>query len=122
LRHVEVDIGGGIDVITCMLGTLSHFGWDAKPSHEDSLQRVLNRMRQLLAPGGLLFLGTWSEYARRNRNMLGIYRQTDRDRLSAWTTQLSELDDRLEQAGLKVIDRASPELRLDVTWCRSTST
>lgn len=108
----------GFDLITCMLGTLSHFGWDMKPSREDALQRVLDRMHQLLAPDGLLFLGTWSQYACQNRQMLGIYRQSDRERLSRWTVSLAELDHRLKKAGLEIVGRASPELRLDVTWCR----
>lgn len=114
----QVKIAPPFDLITCMLGTLSHFGWDLKPSRDDSLQRVLDRICALLAPSGLLFLGTWSEYARNNRNMLGIYRQTDEDRLSAWTVSLNELDQRLEMAGLAIMGRATPELRLDLTWCR----
>ncbi|MDP8929130.1 MAG: nucleotide-binding protein [Actinomycetota bacterium] len=115
----QIGIGSPYDFVTCMLGTLSHFGWDRKPSREgDRLQRALNRMGAFLRPEGLLFLGTWSEYACNSLNMLGIYRQTDRERLAAWTAGLSELDDRLRRAGLEVIDRARPELRLDLTLCR----
>ena len=114
----QTQISPPFDLITCMLGTLSHFGWDLKSSRDDSLQRVLERIYGLLAPNGVVFLGTWSEYARKNRNMLGIYRQTDEERLSAWTVTLNELDKRLELAGLEVMGRATPELRLDLTWCR----
>ncbi|MDP9070861.1 MAG: nucleotide-binding protein [Actinomycetota bacterium] len=114
----QLNIRPSFDVITCMLGTLSHFGWDRKPSYEDSLQRALDRMAELLSEDGLLFLGTWSDYACKNRSMLGIYRQTDRERLAAWTPTLTELDERLEKAGLEVVDRVSPRLPLDLTWCR----
>ncbi len=110
------------DLVTCMLGTLSHFGWDRKRSRgEDSMDRVLARMAGLLSPNGLLFLGTWSAYARQNRKMLGIYRASDTTRLCNWTITLEELDQRLAKAGLEVVDRASPELRLDLTWCRLAS-
>jgi len=110
-------------LITCMLGTLSHFGWDLDPlGQNDSLQRVLTRMAALLSTDGLLFLGTWSEYASQHRKTLGIYRPSDTKRLCRWTVSLAELDRRLRRAGLEVVGRASPELRLDLTWCRRAST
>ncbi len=114
----EVDIRGGFDLITCMLGTLSHFGWDRSRTYEDRLQKALARMAALLSDKGLLFLGTWSEYACKNRKMLGIYSQGDRERLAGWSPDTAELEKRLTAAGLKVVERVQPELRLDLTWCR----
>lgn len=105
------------DIITCMLGTLSHFGWDTKPTHDDSMQRALERMAALLAHDGLLFLGTWSEAACAKRNLLGIYRESDKERLAKWTPTLDKLDERLAEASLAVVDRAHPR-RIDITWCR----
>jgi 2-polyprenyl-3-methyl-5-hydroxy-6-metoxy-1,4-benzoquinol methylase len=114
----EVGIRGKFDLITCMLGTLSHFGWDRSRIYEDRLQKALARMATLLSDKGLLFLGTWSEYACKNRKMLGIYSQGDRERLAEWSPDTAELEKRLMAVGLKVVERAQPELRLDLTWCR----
>jgi len=114
----EVDITGDFDLITCMLGTLSHFGWDRSRTCEDRLQRALARMATLLSDKGLLFLGTWSEYACKNRKMLEIYRQGDRERLAEWSPSTAELEKRLTTVGLKVVERVQPELRLDLAWCR----
>ncbi len=114
----EVGIKGTFDLITCMLGTLSHFGWDRSRTYEDRLQKALARMAALLSDKGLLFLGTWSEYACKNRKMLGIYSQGDRERLAEWSPDTAELEKRLMAVGLKVVERVQPELRLDLTWCR----
>ncbi|MGH8603796.1 MAG: class I SAM-dependent methyltransferase, partial [Gammaproteobacteria bacterium] len=111
-------IKGEFDLITCMLGTLSHFGWDRSRTYEDCIQRALARMATLLTDEGLLFLGTWSEYACKNYNMLGIYRQEDRQRLAEWTPSTAELEDRLRSVGLRIIGQVQPELRLDLTWCK----
>ncbi|MCA1674655.1 MAG: nucleotide-binding protein, partial [Actinobacteria bacterium] len=40
----EVGIKGKFDLITCMLGTLSHFGWDRSRTYEACIQRALARM------------------------------------------------------------------------------
>lgn len=117
----DVGIRGKFDLITCMLGTLSHFGWDRSRTHDDCIQRALARMATLLNDEGLLFLGTWSEYACKNRNMLGIYRQGDRERLATWTPSPAELEDRLRSVGLDVVGQVQPEMRLDLTWCRHAS-
>ncbi|MGH3854491.1 MAG: TIR domain-containing protein [Pseudonocardiaceae bacterium] len=114
----DVGIRGNFDLITCMLGTLSHFGWDRSRNYKDHLQRALARMATLLGPNGLLFLGTWSEYACKNRRMLGIYNQGDRERLAEWSPDTAELEKRLTNVGLTVVERVQPELRLDLTWCR----
>jgi SAM-dependent methyltransferase len=114
----EASIRGNFDLITCMLGTLSHFGWDRSRTYKDRLQRALERMAALLNDKGLLFLGTWSEYACKNRKMLGIYSQGDRERLAEWSPDTAELEKRLTNVGLKVVERVQPELRLDLTWCR----
>jgi SAM-dependent methyltransferase len=114
----ELGIKQDFDLITCMLGTLSHFGWDHSRTYKDCIQRALARLAALLSGEGLLFLGTWSEYACKGRNMLGIYSQGDRERLAEWTPSTAELVDRLKLVGLEVVGRAQPEMRLDLTWCR----
>lgn len=114
----EVGIPGKFDLITCMLGTLSHFGWDRSRNYQDHLQRALARLAELLDDNGLLFLGTWSEYACKDHKMLGIYRPGDRERLAEWSPGVDELVKRLSSAGLDVVARVQPELRLDLFCCR----
>jgi CAP12/Pycsar effector protein, TIR domain/Methyltransferase domain len=114
----EVTIRGEFDLITCMLGTLSHFGWNRSRTYEDRLQRALERMVALLSDKGLLFLGTWSEYACKNRKMLGIYSPGDRERLAEWSPSTAELEKRLKSVGLDVVEWVQPEMRLDLVWCR----
>jgi len=114
----EAQLQGPFDLITCMLGTLSHFGWDRSSDYRDTLQRALIRMAALLANDGLMFLGTWSDFAREKRDMLGIYSAEDLRRLSDWTPSGDELVDRLQHAGLKVVEQVNLPNKLDLTWCR----
>jgi hypothetical protein len=115
-------LGGPFDLITCMLGTLSHFGWDRRRDgrrpFNDTLQTSLARMAELLTDSGLLLLGTWSEYACEKLAMLDIYRESDRNRLASWTPKVDELRARLEEAGLQVVSQVPPELRLDLLVCK----
>jgi SAM-dependent methyltransferase len=118
----DLRIRGSFDLITCMLGTLSHFGRDrARPTggvFDDTLQHCLARMASLLRPDGTLILGTWSEHACAGRHMIGIYKDNDRRRLAEWTPSGKELRMRLRQAGFDIIDEAQPDVRLDFTVCR----
>jgi SAM-dependent methyltransferase len=125
----QLDFGGqearlepGFDLLTCMLGTLSHFGWDRQPSFDDTLQRALVRMKTLLKPNGLLMVGNWSRYARETKRMISIYSESDRRRLAEWTPPIEELIQRLMLAGLQVDDRFEPELRLDLLVCSRLDT
>jgi hypothetical protein len=118
----QLQFDGPFDLITCTLGTLSHFGWrrnSTKP-FTDSLQAALVRMASLLSDDGLLMLGTWSGHAKRKMSMLKIYRQMDRRRLAQWTPGIEELNERLAQAGLCVTEQSQPEVRLDFTVCTRT--
>lgn len=109
---------GDFDLVTCMLGTLSHFGWDRKLSRNDNLQSIIQRMREILADDGVLLLGTWSQFARDQRRLLGIYQDSDRERLARWTPPVDELHDRLRQARFEIELFEKPEARLDLTVCR----
>ncbi len=112
---------GPFDVITCMLGTLSHFGWNRSLDHDDALQDSLTLMRSLLADDGLLILGTWSQLARNRHAMLSIYQDADRRRLARWTPPIEELHARLRQADLEIVRSERPEARLDLTVARPAS-
>ena len=50
--------------------------------------------------------------------MLEIYNHGDRDRLAEWSPDTAELERRLTNVDLKVVERVQPELRLDLMWCR----
>lgn len=117
------EVGGPFNIVTCMLGTLSHCGHGRQQSSNgagfgDALQKALTKLRDLLAPGGILVLGTWSSYARTSKNMLEIYKPSQRDRLAEWTPPIAELRERrLAQAGLQILQVATPHQRIDLTVC-----
>lgn len=111
------DIGGPFDIITCMLGTLSHFGYRREPEpFEDVLQGVLERLHGLLASDGLLVIGSWSEFALAERQLLGIYSDDDLARLVRWTPDREELRTRLGRLGFhhEVVQQKQ---RLDLWKC-----
>lgn len=116
------DVGGPFQFITCMLGTLSHFGYlgARKPPFDDVLQRVLKRLRDLLTDDGLLVLGSWSELAIARRELLGIYSDDDLSRLVRWTPSREELQARLELLDIdyEVVHKG----RLDIWQCTRADT
>ncbi len=118
---IDLNLRGGFDIVTCMLGTLSHFGHDrsrpATGEYKDTLQHCLLRMASLLRSDGLLVLGTW-EQACATRHMLDIYKDHERQRLALWTPPVRELRHRLRQAGFEIVEAAQPDIRLDLTVCR----
>jgi SAM-dependent methyltransferase len=114
---------GKFDLITCMLGTLAHFGWDRDDSKcVDSLQDALVRMCNLLADNGILVLGTWSNYAISHSKMLSIYSEADRNTLSQWSPPMENLERRLSIAGFCILNTAYPEERLTMYFCQKNLT
>jgi SAM-dependent methyltransferase len=111
------------DLITCTMGTLSHFGVDRRPEHpiEDGIQRALLGMVRLLKDAGRLFLGTWSDVALgeagRKPDLLGIYKDSDRRRLVKWSPTENELKDRISSAGLEVLSMERPDDRIVIWEC-----
>jgi SAM-dependent methyltransferase len=110
------------DLVTCMLGTLSHFGWDRDDNNcDDPLQDALDRMNNLLTDNGILVLGTWSNYAIRQSIMLSIYSKADRDTLSEWSPSMENLEVRLSRAGFGISKKAIPDKRLNMYFCKKKS-
>jgi hypothetical protein len=103
---------GKFELITCMLGTISHFGWDAPGG--DSLGTALNRMHDLLDVNGLLFVCTWSNYALGAGSFLSIYSEKDKGRLMSWTPKSNELKKLFVQANLSVLEERQPHEFLDL--------
>ena len=111
-------VDGRFGLVTCMLGTLSHFGRDRRVDHRDSLQRSLTRMASLLDEDGMLLVSNWSEQACEHLKLIQIYRHEDKQRLASWTARPDELKARFEEAGLEVVEEAQPDERLDLFACR----
>lgn len=113
-------VANSFGLVTCMLGTMSHFGGLAgtRGGPSGRLPVALKKMQSMLRPGGLLLLGNWSERAREAGQFLRIYRAEDRARLQAWTPTQSSLREAIEQAGLTVSTIKSLELGIDLFVCR----
>lgn len=121
LDFAAIDIPklGEFDLITCMLGTLAHFGWDKNVDFNDTLQRVLQRIANMLSEDGILIFSIWSEHARNNLQMIDIYKESSRQRLAEWTPGLSEIMNRLEAVGLTASeDGGHTSSRLNLIVCK----
>lgn len=91
------------DLITCMMGTLSHFDHDrGPPPHQDVVQHALEKFARLLAPDGILFFSVWSEDACRQQRLLSIYSDADKQRLARTAISRAALLQRLEAVGFRV--------------------
>lgn len=115
----EFPFDGPFHVITCMLGTLTHFsrGRADDSARPDDLQRALERFRALLAPDGVLFFTIWTDEARRTRNLLSIYSEEDKRKLALWDGTSAEMDARLAGAGLEVAETVPIDCRMQLYCC-----
>jgi SAM-dependent methyltransferase len=111
-------VTGPFDLITCMLGTLIHFGREADgPPWDDTLQRALEKLAGLLDEDGVLFLSVWSQQACRELDLLHIYTEEDKEHLARATPPAAELQDRLTRAGLRFGPPYQLEGRMDLYRC-----
>lgn len=108
--------GAPYEVISCMMGTLSHFGILNTEKRPDPLQRALRRMASLLHEKGWLLLGTWSAEACAERRFLSLYDDAETERLVADTPSPCELQARIRAAGLIVVGYVHVDRRIDL-WC-----
>jgi len=105
------------DLVTCMMSTVSHFGRDRNDRYDDTLQRVLARMIELLRPSGRLLFSTWSPAACDDQSMLSIYEADEIASLSEWTPSIDEFKDRLRIVGFETIECHRPDRRLCLWHC-----
>jgi len=118
-RSTELPSERKFDLITCMMGTLSHFDhapW-GNPPPEDALQQAIGNFARLLDKDGLLFFTVWTEKACRELRLLGIYTEEDRQRLALTSISRQELKQRLEAVGLKVSAPLLLQDRMDLYRC-----
>lgn len=83
------------DLVTCMLGTISHFGWNKNINFEDDLQLTLKKISLSLNSKGTLIIGNWTDFGL-SGNILEIYNDFDRTRLRNFTEKTETLIKRLE--------------------------
>lgn len=106
------------DLITCMLGTLVHFGRECQtPPYGDPLQRSLEKFVALLDEDGVLFFSVWSEASCQALSMLSIYTEEDKRHLARACPTAAELRGRLAAAGLQFEDPYQIEGRMDLYRC-----
>jgi SAM-dependent methyltransferase len=111
------------DLITCMLGTLTYFNFDraGETPVGSQLRATLRKLRDLLAPGGVLLLSNWSEDAVRDRDgLLAIYEPHDSRRLVLWTPPTWALEEVIKAEGLTV-ERSLNLGRLFLLGCRKVT-
>ena len=125
LREGQEDLKNeSFDLITCMLGTLSHFGGPSVGAfglqRSGRLKLALRKMQCLLRKGGVLLLGNWSDRAREDGRFLRIYR--DQDQLRDWTPSQAELRTSLLETGLEVhsMRPIQPDPGIDLFVCRKS--
>lgn len=109
--------GAPFDLITCMMSTVSHFGWDRNDDFDDTLQRNLEGMVSLLTDEGMLLFSCWSPQALLDGNLLSIYHDSDVARLAEWTPPTEELARRLKRLGFRSFAHEQPDPRLDLWIC-----
>ncbi|ATB40302.1 hypothetical protein CYFUS_005751 [Cystobacter fuscus] len=119
-RSTELPSERKFDLITCMMGTLSHFEhapWEGHRPPEDALQRAIENFARLLDEDGVLFFTVWTEKACQELRLLGIYTDEDRQRLARTSITRQELQRRLEAAGLRVSAPLLLQDRMDLYRC-----
>jgi SAM-dependent methyltransferase len=107
------------DLITCMLGTICHFEWQAAdgPPYDDAFQRALDKFARLLTEDGLLFFSVWTEGACRDLRLLSIYSEEDKRRLAKAVIPRKELRRRLESARLQTLAPILLQDRMELYRC-----
>ena len=100
------------DVITCMLGTLSHFG-ERRIADAEALDTAIGRMAKLLSPKGVLFISNWNKSSVNEGKMLSIYSDHNRRQLAMWTPTKNRLKEIFNKYELKITYEATIYSRLD---------
>jgi SAM-dependent methyltransferase len=102
-RAPELPSTRSFDLITCMLGTICHFEWQAghEQAPDDAFQRALEKFARMLSRNGVLFFSIWSDEACRDLRFLSIYSEEDKRRLARTAIPPRVLEDRLRMAGLR---------------------
>jgi SAM-dependent methyltransferase len=109
------------DLITCMLGTICHFGWDIDKTDalDDSLQRAIRKMTSMLSDDGLLIISNWTHVGIDN-DMLSIYNANDLRILRQGSERPARFKHRLAAANLSFdLAVAGADKELNLYFCQS---
>ncbi len=117
-RDMLIEDGKKFNLITCMLGTISHFGRQSHGNLKTHLQTALEKMKAILAKNGLLIISNWTSEGIKN-NMLSIYNENDLTNLKEGTESTFSLRKRLELMGMTVTrETVGPKGELDILFIR----
>ena len=122
-RLSEIE-GKKFKLITCMLGTISHFGNHYSKRRQDRFadtRRAINKMSELMDEQGLLVIGNWSEVAKKQGDFLSIYRRSDAKILEKCTPTDDELFSFLDAAGLTSVERTTAGPNIDLIIAKKSA-
>jgi hypothetical protein len=111
---VSVRAPAPYDLITCMLGTISHFGYADERARFDGCRLAVQRLASLLSEHGRLIVGSWARDGRGRIDALTIYSESERDRLARWTPDKETLTEVFAECGLHTQFSEQIDGRLDV--------
>lgn len=106
----EVEKTKPFSIITCMLGTISHFNNE----NTNELNLAMERFSQLIDSNGNIFIGSWSDGAVTSGNFLSIYSDIDKKYLAKCTPNKKEILKYVSKHGLKIVDEALISGRIDL--------
>lgn len=105
------------DLVTCMMGTLCHLNrkTQVKSLYQDDWQTALENIARLLASAGDAFVAVWDrERCQNGGGVLDIYDDRSRSILCEKSPSQRELQARIRQAGLEVLNEDLVQNRLRV--------
>jgi SAM-dependent methyltransferase len=106
-------------LITCMLGTISHFGWNKTDiDFNDDLQKAIEKMKSLLSTQGLLIISNWTEIGL-DSQILSIYNNSDQQKLRKFTDSTETLIERLSKHFSNIIIETTNDAKIDVIFCKN---
>ncbi len=110
---------GRFDLITMMMGTISHFNWDG----DNSLRKAIMKLSSLLSPSGLLIIGIWTTDAVKQLKLLEtLYRKSDIPILASWSPAPEHVKYLFNKAGLKLVGEKKAGWQLQIFAFMHTTT
>lgn len=103
------------DLVTCMLGTISYFGYD-----REVLETVFGRFYELLKVDGQLLFSNWTTVACDNhgKKLLDVFTPNDKEKLASWTPSDPQVREILNKVGFELLGVSGVGGRLSLYNCR----
>ena len=110
LMDVSESAIGRFDLITMMMGTVSHFGYEM-----GRIEKAARCIYSVANNDGLVVVSAWTPEAAKQRRLIeNLYRDSDVPRLSEWSPAPTDLKLAFENAGLRFVDAKPVGWRLNV--------